>query len=161
MKSSSSAFNSIVQSTFIFLSEVTGPYGCYRAQLLELLYFTWETSPHPICITVIQGCKTIFTNIQYVCFAILIKFHFNLFLLLTAVWNGRWSISKILCSRCCNSGVGKVAPGKQNKWDIKNELFSRFFCLFAVLCCGSSLYSHVPVLLVVERIYVPRGLSRV
>lgn len=53
--------------------------------------------------------------------------------ILTAVSNGSWDISKILCSRCCNSGVGEVGPGKQKQELWRVNCFPGFsVCL---LCC--------------------------
>lgn len=49
---------------------------------LELLNFSGETSPHPTCVTALGGLQTVFTNTRSVCFAVLIKCHFKLFLFL-------------------------------------------------------------------------------
>jgi len=58
-----------------------GPYGCYRAQCLRAAVFQTRNVTTSY-LTVIQRLKAIFTNMQYVCFAVLIKFHFKRSLLL-------------------------------------------------------------------------------
>lgn len=135
-----------------FSREVIGPYGCYRAQCLRVavfcmrnvtttyLHYSYSTSQdnfhkHSVCL---------------LCCTNQIPFQVLSISILTAVSNGRWDISKTLCSRYCNSGVGEAGLRKQKQGAMKSELFSRFLCLFSVLCkwlilCG-------PALLAVERI---------
>lgn len=91
------------------------PIRMLQGSALVLLYFSWEISPHPIHITVIQHLKTIFANIQYVYFVILIKFHFKLFLLLFAQ---QFQMRDEIFLKYCAADVvtrEKVKYGQENK----------------------------------------------
>lgn len=79
---------------------------------------------------------------------------------LAAVSTGRRGISKILCGRCCNSGVSEIGSRKQKQGAIKSGLFSGLFSLLAVLCYVSAL-SSVPQHCLLLKGYVPTGLCRV
>lgn len=121
------------------------PYGCYRAQRLSTAIFqmrniTTTYLHYSYSMSQDNFCKHL---VCLLCCTNQIPLQVPSISILTAVSNGSCDISKILCSRCCNSGVGEVGPGKQKQGAMKSKLFSRFFCLFVVLCYASGL-SSVP-----------------
>lgn len=102
---------------------------------LALLYFRWETSLHPICITVIQCLKTIFANIWCVCFAVLIKFHFKFLLFL---FSQQFQMGVEIFLKYCAADVVTQEWVKQGQENKSRELW-RVNCFpgFSVylLCC--------------------------